>query len=137
MEAREKKNFQENTAPSNKYSAFVIMGTPQQVKTVQRVTVSPFKKQQGPLHITINNKHFDVPSLKSQIIHVAPFQHLKSDSVHTQVIKEETGNSSLKDSCDVGLKEIKEMRREMEIESSRLRETLKASRINQEVCVSH
>lgn len=73
---------------------------PEQKATMQQAQVSPFKKQTGPF-ITINNKPFDVSSLQSHVIHVSPFRHVNPCPWSpSPTIREETENSTLKESCD-------------------------------------
>ena len=62
--------------------------------------------------ITINNKPFDISSLQSHIIHVAPFRHVRTQTAKSPlVIREETEHSSLKDSYQEELRNIQEVRR--------------------------
>lgn len=120
------KSSSPNKPIPNKYSAFVIMGPKKGLETAR-----------PQHHITINSKPFDISSLQSQIIHVAPFRHIRNQTAPSPpVIHEETEHSSLKDSCREELRNIQEMRRELEAESSRVKEALAASRIEQQVCIS-
>lgn len=91
---------------------------------------SPFKKPQ----VTINSKPFYISALHSQIIHVSPFKHIRP--ALPPPIQEEN-ESTLKEECEEEVKDIKEMRKQLEAESSRIKEALKASRTSNDVCVSH
>jgi hypothetical protein len=88
-------------------------------------------------HITFNNKPFDISSLQSQIIHVAPFRHIRTQTAPSPpAIREETEHSSLRDSYQEELRNIQQMRRELEVESSCVREALAASKIEHQACTS-
>jgi hypothetical protein len=109
-----------------KYSPFVIMGH-------KRAETARPPQQ----HITINHKHFDISSLQSQVIHVTPFHHIRTRTqAPPPAIREETEDSSLRDSYKEELRGIQDMRRDLEAESSRVREALTASRLDQQVCNS-
>lgn len=112
-------------------------------------------RMSSPSKVCINNKCFDIGTIRSQVVYVTPLHHRKTSAEVTSipvrpecfarsmeafhhsgwpselVIQEENAMEELKESYESELKEIKQLHQEIEDNNLQIRELLKSSRVSQ------